>query len=58
MPEFFKLGGYAIYVWPPYGLAAVVLWLYRYLRHRQHEQIFPQLKRRNHEMKQPNRKTK
>ncbi len=47
MSEFFNMGGYAIYVWPSYGLAAIILWLNWYLPKRQHKQVLQQLKRRN-----------
>jgi heme exporter protein D len=45
--EFFSMGGYAVYVWPSYGLAAIVLWLNWYLPRRQHNLLLRQLKRRN-----------
>ncbi|RLA15509.1 MAG: heme exporter protein CcmD [Gammaproteobacteria bacterium] len=47
MSEFLNMGGYAIYVWPSYGLAALILWLNWYLPKRQHRQILRQLIRRN-----------
>ncbi len=47
MSEFFNMGGYAMYVWPSYGLAAVVLWLNWYLPRRQHEQLLRRLKRQH-----------
>ncbi len=47
MTEFFNMGGYAVYVWPSYGLAAIILWLNWYLPTRQHAQVLRQLKRRN-----------
>lgn len=25
LPEFFAMGGYAVYIWPSYGLTALVL---------------------------------
>ena len=46
MSEFFNMGGYAVYVWPSYGLAAAILWLNWYLPRRQHQQLLRQLKRR------------
>ena len=46
MSEFFHMGGYAMFVWPSYGLAALVLWLNWYLPRRQHRQLLRQLKRR------------
>jgi len=47
LSEFFNMGGYAIYVWPSYVLAAIVLWLNWYLPRRAHRQLLGQLKRRN-----------
>jgi len=44
--EFFNMGGYAAFVWPSYGLAAVVLWLNWYLPRKQHEKELRSLKRR------------
>jgi heme exporter protein D len=44
--EFFNMGGYAQFVWPSYGLAALVLWLNWYIPRKQHEKIMRQLKRR------------
>jgi len=44
--EFFNMGGYAQFVWPSYGLAAVVLWLNWYIPRKQHEKVLRQLKRR------------
>lgn len=46
MTEFFQMGGYAIFVWPSYAIAAVVLWLNWYLPRKQLEQELRQLKRR------------
>ena len=46
MAEFLQMGGYAVFVWPSYGIAAVVLWLNWYLPRKQHEQELRQLKRR------------
>ena len=47
MSEFFSMGGYAAYVWPSYGLAAILLWLNWYLPKRQQQQLLRQLRRRN-----------
>lgn len=47
MSEFLNMGGYALYVWPSYGLAMIVLWLNWYLPGRQHKYVLQQLKRRN-----------
>ncbi len=46
MLEFFQMGGYAAFVWPSYGLAALVLWLNWYLPRKQHDKELRQLKRR------------
>lgn len=46
MAEFFQMGGYAVFVWPSYALAAVVLWLNWYLPRKQHQNELRQLKRR------------
>lgn len=46
MSEFFNMGGYAAFVWPSYGLAAIVLWLNWYLPRRQQQQLLEQYKRR------------
>ena len=47
MSDFINMGGYAMFVWPSYGLAALVLWLNWYLPSRNHQQTLRQLKRRN-----------
>ena len=59
MSEFFHMGGYAMYVWPSYGLAAIVLWLNWYLPREAHKQALRQLKRRNRlsDTQQSNRDT-
>jgi heme exporter protein D len=44
--EFFNMGGYAQFVWPSYGLAAIVLWLNWYIPRKQHDKALRQLKRR------------
>jgi len=46
MLEFLKMGGYAAFVWPSYGLTALILWLNWYLPRRQHAQELRKLKRR------------
>ncbi len=46
MAEFFQMGGYAQFVWPSYGLAALVLWLNWYLPRKQHENELRRLQRR------------
>lgn len=46
MVEFFKMGGYAAYVWPSYAIVAVVLWLNWYLPRRAHARILRQLRGR------------
>ncbi len=47
MAEFFQMGGYAVFVWPSYALAALVLWLNWYLPRKQHERALRQLRRRH-----------
>jgi len=47
MAEFFYMGGYAAFVWPSYGLTAIILWLNWYLPRKQHEIFLRQLRRRN-----------
>ena len=49
MSEFLSMGGYAVYVWPSYGLAAILLWLNWYLPTRQHQQLLRQLRRRRND---------
>ncbi len=46
MAEFFQMGGYAMFVWPSYAVAALVLWLNWYLPRKQHEKELRQLQRR------------
>ena len=46
MSEFFNMGGYAMFVWPSYGMAALVLWLNWYLPRNQHRKLLLQLQRR------------
>ncbi len=46
MAEFFQMGGYAQFVWPSYGLAALVLWLNWYLPRKQHDNELRRLQRR------------
>ena len=46
MTEFFQMGGYAVFVWPSYGIAALVLWLNWYLPRKHHEKELRLLKRR------------
>ena len=46
MIEFFQMGGYAVFVWPSYGIAALVLWLNWYLPRKQHDKELRLLKRR------------
>ncbi|NCF35591.1 MAG: heme exporter protein CcmD [Gammaproteobacteria bacterium] len=47
MAEFFQMGGYAAFVWPSYGLCALVLWLNWYVPRKQHDKELRQLKRRH-----------
>jgi len=44
--DFFQMGGYAMFVWPSYALAALVLWLNWYLPRKQHDRELRLLKRR------------
>jgi heme exporter protein D len=44
--EFFQMGGYAMFVWPSYGLVALILWLNWYIPRKQHEKELRLLKRR------------
>ncbi len=46
MAEFFNMGGYAAFVWPSYGLTALVLWLNWYVPRKQHQKELRQLQRR------------
>ena len=46
MVEFFKMGGYAAFVWPSYAIVALVLWLNWFVPRKQHEKELRQLKRR------------
>jgi len=46
MAEFFQMGGYAMFVWPSYAIAALVLWLNWYIPRRQHQQELRRLRRR------------
>ena len=46
MAEFFQMGGYAAFVWPSYGLVALVMWLNWYLPRKQFEKELRQLRRR------------
>jgi heme exporter protein D len=45
--EFFQMGGYAMFVWPSYALAGLVLWLNWYLPRKQHDKELRQLRRRH-----------
>ncbi|HEX5339837.1 MAG TPA: heme exporter protein CcmD [Gammaproteobacteria bacterium] len=44
--EFLVMGGYAMYVWPAYGIAAVVLIVNAWLPGRQLRRLLKQLKHR------------
>ena len=46
MTEFFQMGGYAAFVWPSYGIVALVLWLNWYLPRKQFEKELRSLQRR------------
>ncbi len=43
--EFLYMGGYAVYVWPSYGLALIILALNWWLPYRQHKQYLKKLRR-------------
>ncbi len=45
LSEFFHMGGYAMYVWPSYGIALIVLILNWWLPYQQHKQNLKKLKR-------------
>ncbi|MGH8371082.1 MAG: heme exporter protein CcmD [Gammaproteobacteria bacterium] len=45
--EFLTMGGYAMYVWPAYGIAAVVLIVNAWLPGWQLRRLLEDLKRRN-----------
>ena len=50
--NYFAMGGYAVYVWPAYGLATAVLGglsLYFWLRYRNSERSLDRLQRRAEE---------
>lgn len=46
MAEFLQMGGYAVFVWPSYGIVALVLWLNWYLPRKQHDRELRLLQRR------------
>ena len=43
--EFFRMGGYAVYVWPSYGLALVVLYINYVLPIRHEQKLIRKLSR-------------
>ena len=45
MSEFLNMGGYAMFVWPSYGLTLIVLLLNWWLPYQQHKQNLKKLKR-------------
>lgn len=47
--EFFTMGGYAVYVWPAYAIAAVVLIVNAWLPGRKLRRLLNDLKRRSQE---------
>ncbi len=51
MAEFLQMGGYAQFVWPSYGIAAVVLWLNWYLPRKHHQRELRLLRRRRNKEK-------
>ncbi len=52
MSEFFHMGGYAMFVWPSYAIASLVLWLNWYLPRKQHQKLLRQLQRRQRTQQQ------
>jgi heme exporter protein D len=44
--EFLQMGGYAAFVWPSYGIAALILWLNWYIPRKQLETELRLLERR------------
>ena len=51
--EFLTMGGYAVYVWPAYAIAAVVLIVNAWLPGRQLRQLLDQLKCRMQGKQEP-----
>jgi heme exporter protein D len=47
LSEFFDMGGYAMYVWPSYAIAAIVLALNWWLPYQQHKQNLKRLRRQH-----------
>jgi len=47
--EFLTMGGYAVYVWPAYGITAAVMILNAWLPGRRLRKTLDELKRRNSE---------
>ncbi|MGK2941553.1 MAG: heme exporter protein CcmD [Immundisolibacter sp.] len=47
MSEFLAMGGYAVYVWPCYALAALVLGLNAWLPWRRHRRLLRACQNRN-----------
>jgi heme exporter protein D len=45
LQEFLHMGGYAVYVWPSYGLAAVVMAINVWLAQRRRSRFLDQLRR-------------
>ena len=43
LAEFFRMGGYAVYVWPAYGLTALVLYINYALPVRREKQLIRRL---------------
>ncbi|RMG28850.1 MAG: heme exporter protein CcmD [Gammaproteobacteria bacterium] len=46
LSEFLHMGGYAPYVWPSYGIAALVLWWNLWVPARRLRQVRARLRRR------------
>ena len=47
LSEFFSMGGYAMYVWPSYAIAAIVLAWNWWQPYQQHKQYLKRLRRQH-----------
>ena len=47
LSESLDMGGYAMYVWPSYGIAVIVLALNWWLPYQQHKQYLKKLRRQH-----------
>lgn len=52
--EFLHMGGYAMFVWPSYGLTLIVLLMNWWLPYQQHKQNLRKLKRQYRQDKKSN----